>query len=288
LPDKRWHRVAAKAGGAVEDITSKMDSLSAGKDNFVGSSKAGDFVVASSARFGCASGSCLDLFNGTLAAGDLVKDAGQAINLADARAAVASGGGLIVFAGKTGPHSVDLYAVKKSGGVWGAPVLLTADSPFAFHHDVSVASDGSRAVFDCGADLYGQPPTSMCEVLTDGTGFHEVLGPADGPDHGATHALHHPDYTPQGDFVFEADWPSEQIWKVARGSKNPVKLSSATETDDNSPCVLPDGRIASLWLGRAGNPQGAHELKVMNADGSGSVMVLTGQDIIDIGMTCGN
>ena len=35
----------------------------------------------------------------------------------------------------------------------------------------------------------------------------------------------------------------------ADGSKS-RKLSPAAYTDDNSPCVLLDGRIASLWLGR--------------------------------------
>jgi hypothetical protein len=288
LPDGNWHRVIAKAGGAVEDLTTPMNAISAGSDNFVNTSKDGDWLVANSGRFSCATGSCLDLFAGALASGAEVKPAGQSVQSADARPAVASGGGVIVYPATGGPHSVDLYAIKKTLTGWSAPVLLTAASPFAFHHDVSVASDGTRAVFDCGADPYAQPPTSMCEVATDGTGFQEVLSPSDGPDHGASHALHHPDYTPQGDFVFEADWPSEQIWKVARGSKAPVQLSAATETDDNSPCVLPNGRVASLWLGRPGNNGSVHELKVMNADGSGSVMVMTGTDIVDIGIGCGN
>jgi hypothetical protein len=143
-------------------------------------------------------------------------------------------------------------------------------------------------VFDCGADKYGAPPTSICEVGTDGSGFHEVLGPANGPDQSSQHALHHADYTPQGDIVFEADWPSEQVWKLSRGSTSPVKISPADEGDDNSPCVLPDGRIVSLWLGRPGNTQNGHEIKAMNADGSGTVMLLTDVDVVDIGMGCGN
>ncbi len=288
LPDNKWHRVAATVGGVVEDLTTPMDAVSSGTDNFVNTSKDGNWLVANSGRFSCGSGSCLDLFAGTLASGAEVKPGGSSVKSGDARPAVSSGGNVIVYPATGGPHSVDLYAIKKTGSAWSKPLPLTEKSPFAFHHDVSIASDGSRAVFDCGADLYAQPPTSICEVATDGTGFQEVLSPGDGPDHGASHALHHPDYTPQGDFVFEADWPSEQIWKVARGSKSPVKLSPPTETDDNSPCVLPDGRIASLWLNRPGSTGNAHELKVMKADGSGSVMVLTGTDIVDIGMGCGN
>jgi hypothetical protein len=183
---------------------------------------------------------------------------------------------------------VDLYAVKRTAGAWGAPILLTADSSFQYHHDVAIAWDGSRILCDCGAENYGVAPTSICEVATDGTGFQIVVGPDDGPDHSTSHAPHHADYTPEGDYVFEADWPSETVWKLARGSKTPVRVSPDTQTDDNSPCVLPDGLIVSLWLGRAGNPSGMHELKMMNADGSGSQMILTGVDVVDIGMGCGN
>jgi hypothetical protein len=288
LPDGKWHRVSAKAGGTNEDISTPMDAVSPGSDSFLGSSKDGDWIVASSSRFSCAGGSCLELFAGALSSGSEVKPAGHSADLAEARPAVAAGGGVIVYPSKGGPHSVDLYAVTKAAGAWSAPVLLTGASSFAFHHDASIAPDGTRVVFDCGADLYAQPPTSLCEVATDGTGFVELLSPSDGPDHGPSHALHHPDYTPQGDVVFEADWPSETVWKLPRGTKSAVRLSGPTETDDNSPCVLPDGHVASLWLGRPGNTGNAHELKIMNANGGGSVMVLTGSDIVDIGISCGN
>ena len=288
LPDGKWHRLAAATGGASQDLTAPMESISTGSDDFVNTSRDGDWFVATGSRFSCATGGCLDIFTGDLKKGSEVQPGGTSVQTASARATVADGGNVIVYPGKNGPHSVDLYSVTRVGGVWGAPVLLTGASTFAFHHDASIAPDGTRVVFDCGADPYAQPPTSICEVGTDGKGFQEVLSPSDGPDKGASHALHHPDYTPQGDFVFEADWPSEQIWKVARGSKSPVKVSPANQTDDNSPCVLPDGHIASLWLGRAGNTGSAHEVKVMNADGSGSVMVLTGTDVVDIGMSCSN
>jgi hypothetical protein len=58
-------------------------------------------------------------------------------------------------------------------------------------------------------------------------------------------------------------------------------------TNDNSPCVLPDGRIVSLWLGRPGNRNGVHELKVMNEDGSRARMLLENVDVDDIGTGCG-
>ena len=55
-------------------------------------------------------------------------------------------------------------------------------------------------------------------------------------------------------------------------------------TNDNAPCVLADGRIASLWLERPGG-RSLYELKVMAPDGSAHAMLLTGVDIEAIG--CG-
>ena len=56
--------------------------------------------------------------------------------------------------------------------------------------------------------------------------------------------------------------------------------------NDNSPCVLPDGRIVSLWLDRPDGPS-VHELKVMSADGASFEMILPDVDVLDIGLGCG-
>ena len=56
--------------------------------------------------------------------------------------------------------------------------------------------------------------------------------------------------------------------------------------NDNSPCVLGDGRIASLWLDRPGG-EGLYELKIMAADGSSFFMTLKGTGVLDIGLGCG-
>jgi hypothetical protein len=97
--------------------------------------------------------------------------------------------------------------------------------------------------------------------------------------------VHSGDFLPDGTIVFEGDWHAEQIWhRDATGAL--TTLSPDGVTNDNSPCALPDGRVASLWLGRSGNPQGLHELKVMTTAGD-SDMVITGVDIADIGIGCG-
>ena len=120
---------------------------------------------------------------------------------------------------------------------------------------------------------------------TDGSGFRVVLTPADAPaGFPTTGTLHHPDYAPDGSILFESDWEGEQIWRLPLGASEPVRVTDEFG-NDNSPCVLPDGRIASLWLERP-NSASLHELKVIAADGSSFVMLLLDVDVVDAGIGC--
>jgi len=61
-------------------------------------------------------------------------------------------------------------------------------------------------------------------------------------------------------------------------------------TNDNSPNVLPNGNIVSLWLGSPGG-NGLHEIKVMTPDGSRYYMLTSSSspfpEVDDIGLGCG-
>jgi Tol biopolymer transport system component len=221
---------------------------------------------------------------GDLSSGEAVLASGALVH-AQGFSAVASGGKLIVYPASGGTHSRDLWAVRRSGGSWGAPVLLTGDSPYEWNDQPAISADGSRVIFDCGDQPYGAEGTAVCEVDSDGTGFSVVLTPAQGPGGANLTALHHPDYAPDGSIVFEADLGDEQIWRLPAGAREPVRVTTQF-SNDNSPCVLPDGRIASLWLDRPGG-SGAHEIKVMAPDGSSYVMLPTEVDVADIGLGCG-
>jgi hypothetical protein len=128
-------------------------------------------------------------------------------------------------------------------------------------------------------------------VGIDGNGFRVVARPSDSAGAPSDSYLNHPAYGVGGAYVFEANWPSgigggqsEQVWKLQTGSA--AALLSRDRYDDNSPCTLPQGRIASLWLGRPGNTDNKHELKIMSADGSGEIMPLLDQDVIDADLSC--
>ena len=150
---------------------------------------------------------------------------------------------------------------------------------------------------DCGTNSYlGGKGTSICQVGTDGTGFEVVREPSDGPAGEGSWPLHKANYAPDGSIVFEGEWPNgnERIWQYPPATSTPALVNTRTTVndtplygDDNSPCVLPDGRIASLWLERAGNTTSNHEIKVMNSDGSGGAMLVIDVNVTDVGHGCG-
>ena len=110
-----------------------------------------------------------------------------------------------------------------------------------------------------------------------------MLTPADAaPDLSITAALRHPSYAPDRAIVFEASWDAV-IWRLPPGGGAAEPIGSGFD-GDGSPCVLSDGRIVSLWLGRPGN-EGRHELKVMTSDGATHAMLVPDTDVAQIG--CG-
>lgn len=280
-------RISVREGAAPENITQALDHLyPGGGDGSLNISPDGDWLVLDTERFNseCDGWACLAIISADLSYGDAVRADGQMVHT-EGISAVASGGNLIVYPYGDGPNEVDLWAVTRAGDAWGAPLLLTADSPYSFNTMPALSDDGSKVIFDCSSEPYGGEGAAICEVGTGGIGFNIVLTPADSPTgYPITGALHQPDYSLDGSIVFEGDWGSEQIWRLSPGASEPV-LVTEEFGNDNSPCVLPDGRIVSLWLDRP-NGTGAHEIKVMAADGSNFFLVLPDVDIWDVGIGC--
>jgi hypothetical protein len=283
--DGRIYRVGAQEGAAPEDLSARLNALSRGSnDRSLSISPDGAWMVLETDRFGIGDWTALALVRSDLSSGEAIRAGGNLIH-PEGKVAVASGGNLVVYASGDGPHTRDLWAIRRTGGAWSTPLLLTGASPYAFHSDPSIAADGTTVVFDAGNQPYGGAGTAIAEVHTDGSAFRVVLTPAGSPAGlPKTGALHSPGYAPDGSIVFEADWNGERIWRLQKGATVPVQVGNFD--NDNSPVVLPDGRIASLWLGRAGNT-GNHELKIMSADGSRFYTLLIGQDIMDIGLGAG-
>jgi hypothetical protein len=278
-PDGHLYRADADQIWPLEDVSLSLDALAPGlSDQWLNTSPDGAFLLLSSDRFDprCAGWECLARVAADLSSGGALLVDGEPVH-AGGFSAIASGGQLVVYM-----DGFDLWAIRETDAGWSPPLLLTGASPYEYNAQPALSADAATVVFDCGPVPYGQAGTALCEVGTDGEGLRLVASPSQVP--GAT-ALHHPDYAPDGSIVFEADAGGEQLWRLAPGA-TAAQLVAAGFNNDNSPCVLADGRIASLWLERPGSA-GQHELKLLSADATAYAMLLVGQDIADVGIGCG-
>lgn len=286
LPDGHVYRIEATPGAQAEDITALLPGQNEGIDTGLNISPNGQWLIMQSERFDpdCAGWACAVLIPADLSSVEVLKADGFAIH-PEGFAAVSNDGNLVIYEATDGPHAVDLYITHRQDSGWSTPAPLTAESPYQWHRAPAISADSTRVVFNCGDEPYEN--FSICEVNTDGTGFYVVLSSENAPAglSGTDASLFGADYAPDGSIVFEAEWGGEQIWRLSPNATEPV-LINPTYSNDNSPCVMPDGRIVSLWLDRP-EGQGFHELKIMNADGSGDAMLVINIDIGDFGLGCG-
>jgi hypothetical protein len=288
--DGRVLRVTARPGAVPEDVTAAMArSVPGVRPEWLNVAPEGGCLLASVTGAGqdCQDDPCLALVSPDLSAVEPIRRGGAAVH-ADGFAAVARGGELVVYSSGGGPHARDLWAVRRDSDGWGPPVLLTGASSYAWNAQPAIARDGARVLFDCGREPYGAEGTAICEVRTDGSSVRVVLSPAQSPAGLPRRgALHHPAYAPDGAIVFEADWSGEQIWRLPAGGGAPERVAPKL-TNDNSPCVLADGRVVSLWIAPE-DRDGRHRLKLAAPDGTTLVPDLlgAGHDVRDIGIGCG-
>jgi PKD domain/WD40-like Beta Propeller Repeat len=299
------YRVNAQTGATPENVSALITpSSERNPERRLNISPNGAWLILETRNLEavCADQFCLAVAPSANPASVVVVRAPDPIQNNDGFPSISNDGNLIVYPASGGAHSRDLWALTKTGNTWAAPVQITQTSSFAWNDQPSFSSDGTKILFDCGSEPNATGASNICEIATSGTGFRVVVTPSFAASNIASKkAVHHADYAPDGSIVFEADWDGEQIWKMAANlvMQNPniqtrqvshppiTRVSSLDTTNDNSPCVLANGQIASLWLGRAGNNVGNHELKMMKNDGSSNTMIVTGIDIDDLGIGCG-
>jgi len=278
------YRFDARGAARPVDISAALDRLSPrALDEWLNVSPGGRWMLTSTERFGCGGDACLARISSSLRTGGALQVGGADLR-ADGFGAISSDGALVVYPQGAGAHTRDLWVTTRRAGSWTTPRNITSASPFDHNTQPAISADGRHVLFDCGAGLAGDPGTAVCSVSMSGGRVSVVMAPADGPGGSARNEVHHADFSPGGDVVFEADWHGEQIWRLPRGLRDPVLVSRVN--NDNSPCVLGDGRIASLYLDRPGNRDGVHEIRVAGSRGTAGREILTGVDVADIGIGC--
>jgi hypothetical protein len=284
VADGRIFLIEAAPGAQPVNLTDALDGISAGVDGDINVSPDGAWLALVTTRFGCDSWQCAVVVDVGLSEPSVVQTAGGADVHPEDAVAIGSGGNVVVFS-STGINSRDLHVMRRSGAEWTEPVNITGDSPFDYNTLPAIADDGHAVLFDCSPVPYGDDGTQICEVALDGTGFRVLVDPAISPNGLPGARAHSADYAPDGSIVFEGEWGTEQIWRLSPGASTPTLVGPFG--NDNTPCVLPGGWVASLWLNGPNNPNAYHELKVMSADGSDHVMLVKDEDVLDGALGCG-
>jgi hypothetical protein len=143
-------------------------------------------------------------------------------------------------------------------------------------------------LFDCGTEAYPESGGNQaCAVRLDGTQFRVVVSATTLPST-REQFVQFPHDSLDG-VLFQGSWPiggdsPETIWLVKEGSApSPIGKEFPNSV---SPCGLPDGRFGMLWLGRAGNAAGAHELTLATRQGTLETVLTPNVDVTDIGIGC--
>jgi len=282
------YRIDARVGASPQDVSAQLTRFGAGtRDRWLIPSVNGAFLVLSTDRLTCSMGECLAIAPSDLSTLALVTPAGTELSI-EGTPAVSNTGDAVVYPSQDGPHDVDLWLTKKTGSSWGAATLLTGASSAAYNNMPALTFDGQRVLFDCGSQPYPESGgNDACEVRLDGSGFRVVVRSTALPN--ARYDFVQFPHDSLDGVLFQGSWPigaesPESIWLLpASGAPTAV---GGTFTNAVSPCGLRDGRFGLLWLARAGNTAGVHELTLVARDGSLLGVLTPDVDVTDIGIGC--
>jgi len=276
MVDASFLRLPADGSEPI-DVTAALDELSPGHDQWVVSSRNGEWLMFDTERFGCQDWSCLVVARTDLSEITVVSVGDELVHPQD-WGSISDDGSTVVITTDGGGNDLDQAVLHRTGDVWTSAAIITGASRHAFNERGRITLDGEAILLDCGPTQYGLEGTGVCRVSLDGSSFERLVAPEDGADATSSNSARSADEGPDGGLVFEADWGNiERLWR---------KLPDGTTTlvsglgNDNSPCVLPDGSVASVWLERDGNNVGLHELKLQASDSMNYEMLLIDVDVI--------
>ncbi len=247
----------------------------------------GKWYTFQSERFDpdCNGWHCLTLADSAFGTIHSVRDANNNVIHNEGVAMATGDGNCLVYASDAGTHTRDIFIIRRSGGIWTAPKILSSASAYAYNINPRFSFDESKVIFQGQNSSY--PGESVMIVDTSGANLSEKISRLDTVvGINGCSEVNAPSWAADGSIFFEGLWGGERVWHFPNGATAPV-LPDPNDGNDNSPVGLPDGRFASLIM-----PNATHDLKVENADGTGKFF-LTGSstafdhDINDVGLGAG-
>lgn len=267
--------------GVTENISNKLNSIIGEnrKDNAINISPDGSHLIINSKL----NGNKLYIINIDNNTKDVLKIENRYI-WPEHAFAISNDGNIVAITKRNKGSGTDVVSYIKSNGKWKKGVILSkgTDEDF-FAGGPAFSFDSKRIIFTCRVK---QNILALCSNNISGNDLKIEVSERN-LDTQKLHLIRSPDYTLNGDVVFEVeDVLGEVIW-IKKTDKEKAYPINTTFRNDNSPCVLPNNYIASLWLSRPGNPKGKHELKLMPQNGSHYKMLVKDINIRDIGLGCG-
>lgn len=194
---------------------------------------------------------------------------------------ISNDGNTIYFVQSGDAHTRDIFKITKTGLSWSSPVPMSSSSEYDYNISPYLSYDETKIIYECSNDVSSS--SAIVEVLSDGTSQIQKLSTASIT---GCSQMKSPCYDANGNIYFEAETTAERIWKLNATGGEPYIVNNDF-TNDNSPVTLPDGRIASAYIGNS-----THQIKVMNSDGQGDFMLTTEPspflEIYDIGISAGS
>lgn len=272
--------VEAKKDGKITNISNLLAKSNSGEESWINLSSNGEWLLLDSTRLdpSCEGWGCL--IYGKRGSSDF-----KTIKLQDGSVihpenfSAISNDAKFVIVHLSQDDGSDLFISKQENNSrWSTLKSLSDSSPSTNNRNPAISADGKEILFECGKNI--------CLVNSDGTNLKTIIHLEDKPNN-SWESISNADFDTQDNVIFQGTFIATWPWRYNRKTAE-ITLINNKNNNDNSPCVLSNGDIATLWFDRAENNSGNAELKIMNSTGTSQFIAITGEkEIVNSPLGCG-
>ncbi len=272
--------VEAKKDGTVTNISNNLAKINTGQETWINLSPNGKWLLLDSTRLdsSCEDWACLIYGKRDSLDFKTIKLTDDSVIHPEDFSAISNDAKFIVVHLSQDERNDLFVSQQESNNTWSALKSITSSSPSTNNKRPAISADGTEILFDCGENI--------CLVNSDGTNLKTLIRLSDKPNN-SWESITNADFDTHGNVVFQGTFVATWPWRYNRKTAN-ITLINNKNNNDNFPCVLSNGDIASLWFDRVENNSGKAELKIMNATGKSQVIAITGdKEIANAPLGCG-